>query len=285
MDMEGDAQLIAEAILALKQDQSLFKDYLFPIGTAFVSALFGGFIAWKTIEGQNKIVIEEAKLDAANKWMLCGHSMRAELIAMKANYHGSLSDAHMQRAGAIPPILPIPELIQEKPRDLVFITPSKENLDESKWNQIIRISTMVGNFNVLVAIVRERNIVKTRILEALDESDLINDRSVSSKDLERVAGTKDVVNLVDLTEKMILLLDGLLVEVDDFIKEFPKVVEAKVNKKRIKSDRKCFHIDYSGVPNNEDMLERSPEVDFENLAAFFGVDANQLQARMNTGYE
>ncbi|QIC62866.1 hypothetical protein [Acinetobacter schindleri] len=66
----NEEQLIAEAILQLKQESNVIKDYIFPIAMALVSSLIGAIVGYRVYLRQEKLTAERRKLDILNKWIL-----------------------------------------------------------------------------------------------------------------------------------------------------------------------------------------------------------------------
>ena len=59
--MIEETELLVRAIESLRQDENLFKDYIFPIASAFFSALLGAGVAYFTLKYQEDIKIEKRK--------------------------------------------------------------------------------------------------------------------------------------------------------------------------------------------------------------------------------
>ena len=87
----SEEQLIAEAILQLKQESNVIKDYIFPIAMALFSSLIGALVGYKVYLRQEKLTIERGKLDIANKWSIMAYQMHQQLISIKANYYDRLN--------------------------------------------------------------------------------------------------------------------------------------------------------------------------------------------------
>ena len=64
-------------------------------------------------------------MNASNKWTLKAEEARSELITIKGNYHGSLTEIPYQRMSAVPTILFHAKAIEESYQELSFILPDK----------------------------------------------------------------------------------------------------------------------------------------------------------------
>ena len=81
--MDANIKILADAIESLRPTSNIFKDYLFPIGSAFFSSLLGAFIAYIFFKYQERISIEKDKINTANKWILIAEGALTNLIAIK----------------------------------------------------------------------------------------------------------------------------------------------------------------------------------------------------------
>ena len=123
--MHQETELLVSAIESLKQEQNIFKDYIFPIASAFFTSLLGAFIAYLALNRQESLKLEKEKLIAANKWTLDAERARSSLISIKGNYYKQLQSHPIQRLVSIPTILLKSEPVLENYQDLAFIVPSE----------------------------------------------------------------------------------------------------------------------------------------------------------------
>jgi hypothetical protein len=282
-----ETALLVQAIEGLQQESNHFKDYIFPIASALCTSLLGAGIAYLTLRHQEGVQIEKDKLETSNKWTFHAEGARATLIAIKANYHGQLSDSPLQRLGSIPSILFNAESITENYQNLSFLIPSaNEKKEIPKWSQIPRIRAMISNYNYLLKLWQQRNEMneqfKRQILQSQGSKAYTN---LSLEDVIAACGQAQVVVLIDLTERVIRLTDDLIIELDSFLSEFPVYAKTKVQVKRLK--RYGLIVTYSNNGNEKllKLLERSPEVDFKPVEQLFGEPADEIKRRHTTGYE
>ena len=59
--MANEVELVVKAIEGLKQDPNYFKDYIFPIVSAFFTSILGAGIAYFTLRRQEYLQIEKEK--------------------------------------------------------------------------------------------------------------------------------------------------------------------------------------------------------------------------------
>ncbi|WP_462151117.1 hypothetical protein [Pseudoalteromonas xiamenensis] len=286
--MEEKFELLIRAVESLKQEPNIFKDYIFPIVSAFLSALFGALIAYFTLKRQESLKIEKEKLDAANKWTLDIQKARSSLIAIKQNYFKDLSSNPTQRVGSVPTILIKAENITESYADLGFIVPTEAEMkkEDLKWAQISRVDTLVSNFNALLTMWNHRNRVneefKLAILKTFGDGPYLN---LTLEDAVAAFGQSGMIILIDITERCLKLTDHLIIETNDFLENFPYVVEKKISLKRLKKYSQLLKYHHDGNEKFLEMLELMPETDYSTVTAIFGETEEQLKERHLTGYE
>jgi len=286
--MQEETELVVKAIESLKQDSSFFKDYAFPITSAFFTSLLGAGIAYFTLRRQEGIQIEKDKMDSSNKWTLKVEEARSTLIAIKNNYHGQLGHNPFQRLSAIPNILFHAVEITENYQDLSFIVPSSNDVeaDNIKWNQLSRIRIMISNYNYLLKLWGQRNDINQRFKENLLKHH--GDKAYAKLSLDDAIsanGRANMVILIDLTENVVKLTDNLIQEMDNFLNEFPIFVKTKIKTKRLKRYGSILTFSNNGNEKLLNLLEPSPEVDFRSVEVLFGESSEVIKQRHTTGYE
>lgn len=287
--MLEETALLVKAIDGLKQDPNYFKDYAFPIASAFFTSILGAGIAYLTLKRQEGVQIEKDKLDAANKWILVVENAIATLFAIKVNYHGQLSDTPLQRLSAIPSILFHASPVVEKSyQELSFIVPSRERNQDSyhKWSQIPRIRAMISNYNYVLKLWEKRNDLNQQFKEQLLNHH--GDKAYVNLSLDNVVAASCQANfiiLVDLTEQVVKLTDDLIIELNDFLSEFPSFAKTKIQVKRLK--RYGSIMTHSNDDNKKllNLLVKSPNVDFSSVEQLFGTSSEDIKKRHATGYE
>jgi len=283
-----ETELLVSAIESLKQEPNLFKDYIFPIASAFFTSILGAFIAYLVLNRQENLSLEKEKLSAANKWTLDIERAKSSLISIKSNYHKELNSHPLQRLASIPSIIFKPEPIVENYQDLAFIVPSIEDAasTDDKWSQISRINCMVNNYNSLIHMWKKRNEVneafKQSILNTYGNNAFVD---ISLKDAEAAFGSAGLVPLIDITERCIKLTDQIIIELNDFLEHFPKFAKTKINLKRLKNYGKL--IIYSSNDNKLllDIIKPEVEVDFASVVHLYGESIQVIKKRHTTGYD
>lgn len=284
--MNPETEQIIQAIQSLKQESNLFKDYLFPILSAFFASILGATAAYFSLKYHHYVETEKEKLDIINKWFLVGEEARSNLIAIKQNYHGTLNDHPIQRMLALPTILFIAAPIAEDYSKLSFLIPKGPSNSGPKWSQIPRIRAMIHNYNYLLELWRKRNEIERPIKEAILYQ--FPATTYDAIDPDQVMGYADKASLlllIDLTEHVIRLTDDLLIEFNDFSSNFPNYAKILINLKQVEHYGSVLSNPLNGTKKLAAIHAKSPEANYQPVTELFGMTVEQLKQRHTTGYE
>ncbi len=284
--MYNETEQIITAIQSLKQESSLFKDYIFPIVSAFFASVLGAAAAYFSLKYHHDIETEKDKLDIANKWLLLAEEARSNLIAIKQNYHGTLKNHPVQRVLAIPTILFIAAPMTEDYSKLSFLVPKIPSDKPTKWSQIPRIRTMIHNYNYLLELWHKRNDIERPIKEDIIQK--LSTKTYDAIDPDQAIKYADKTNLIlliDLTEHVIRLTDDLLVEFNDFLSNFPVYAETLINTKQLEHYGSVLTFSNNGNKQLMAILKKTSDVDYQSVTELFGMTVDQLKQRYTTGYE
>lgn len=284
--MSDEIQLLVDAIKSTKPENNLFKDYIFPIATAFFSSLLGGAIAYFTLKHQDNVQFEKEKLNTINKFMIIGTEATQTLCAIKSNYFEKINDNPFQRMLKTPPIMGEYSKIAESLSGLYFISPKMENgkPNHSKWSQIGLIHALFKNFNLALNIWEKRNELDMRVRSKLLTT-YSNEAfgSVTEEMIRKTIPAVDLIQLIDLTEQAIKLTDDLIIETNDFLENFPTLAESKVKMRIIRRYGTILKI--KNTRENTYLHTKCCEANYEIVSDIFGLSANDLKRRYHTGYE
>ncbi len=286
--MCNETELLVKAIEGLQQESNFFKDYMFPLVGAFFSALLGAGVAYLTLKYQEITKIEKEKMDSANNWILSVESAFSSLIALKSNYHNKLTPNPLQRAAIIPTIIFDPKPITEELSSLSFVIPKKEDEDSQlvKWRSITRIRSMVNNYNFLLSLWVKRNELERPIKEKIVHD--FSDRAyadVTRDEIFSSVGTANYTALIDVTEKSLKFTDDLIIELNDFLTEFPSVAKTLINTNKLKHYGSLISFFSGGNEILTNLIVKVPDVDYDALAELYGRTAEQIKTEYSTGYE
>ena len=284
--MHYETEQIVNAIKSLKQEGNLFKDYLFPIASAFFSSILGFGIAYKLFFYQNSVLFEKDKMNAINKFTLLAEEARATLIAIKQNYHDKLTSNPIQRATKIPEILFRTNPIVEDYSKLFFLSPKKLNNEYPKWSSIPLIRNMISNYNYLQDLWLQRNEIDSLIREKVLHTYCGRAYTeISLEDIIDCVGEAEAVKWIDITEQVIQFTDDLIVEISDFMMNFPMFAKKLVNLKKLKNYGTILTCSDSGNDYLLYMQNKSPVADYTSVLNLFGLTIEQMNKRYSTGYE
>lgn len=253
--MDQNALLIAEAILHIRQGSDVFKDYVFPISTAFFSAFAGGVSAYYFNRRQDRGKDEKENFKTANRIFLIMLSAQSALKALKINYYHIRETHPIKRALIIPPmdynekkidfdisslsfIKDIPtsnkgfiEKLQDYINYNIFKVkverPSPQELEVS-WRNLKRLNTCIANYNVLIDLLKSRAVLDKELRGELrgliygDVEDVIFERIKNSIDSIRLQ------NYLYETEILLVMVDHIIIEIESFSKQFSKIAESNI---------------------------------------------------------
>ncbi|WP_286834310.1 MULTISPECIES: hypothetical protein [Acinetobacter] len=277
----SEEQLIAEAILQLKQESNVIKDYIFPIAMALFSSLIGACIGYLIYLRQDKLVNEKRKLDVLNKWILVADEIHQSLLALKFNYHGSLTSHPYQRFLAIPSIIGTNKKYQFDYYELAFITDFKSN---NKWLNVGYLRSLFSNYETLLSMWEIRNEfnekVRIQFLTSKSENKAYVD--LDDAEIEMYIDQGDLSFLIDITERCLRLTDDLITEFYNFFNEFPCAIANKVDLKLIKNYGFIIAFDMGKNKAIEPLLVDSPLPDYEKISELSGRSIEELMARYSS---
>lgn len=286
--MSTEIESLVTAIESLRNESGFFKDYFFPLVSAFFSALLGAFVAYCTLRYQENIDIEKDKMDTVNRWTLTAETALSSLTNIKSNYHGELNNNPFERTLHVPTILHSANKINEKIENLSFIIPKKSDTEaqDIKWRNILRIRTMKENYNFILDIWKKRNEIerpiKEKILHDYAELGYVD---VTQEQVFRSVGAANFISLIQLTEQAIKFTDDLILELNDFLTAFPQTSRKLIKTNKLKHYGTVFTYNIEDDAKRLNYLEKSPIVDFDMLAVFYGRTTEQVRRDSETGYE
>jgi hypothetical protein len=210
------------------------------------------------------------------------------LISIKKNYHGKLSNNPFQRALVTRAFIHSTKKIDKNISELSFIIPKKGDAEAMKeeWRQLPRIRAIIENYNFIIELWNKRSKDGRPLIEKIlkDHSSLAHAQVTQEQIFESVSPTEFIV-LIDLTEKAINFTDDFIIELNDFIAEFPKVGKSIINSKAIEKHGPIICYKTEGNPILLGLIEKEPEVDYATLALLFGLSIEDVKQEFTTGYE
>jgi len=278
---------VVQAIESLQQEPNLFKDYIFPIASALFTSILGAGIAYFTLRSQENIQIEKDKMNNTNKWTFLLEEAGTTLMSIKMIYYDQLSDNPIQRISAIPNILLNAQPINEKLESLSFIVKKLDSKTEpEKWSQISKIKLIVNSYNNLIYLWEQRNSIDKPIKEKL-MAEFSNQGYIDMSEQEAIQaiGPAKMVLLIDLTEKVVKFTDDLLIEINDFLINFPAYAKSRIKTKQLKRFGSVITYSNNGNTLLLAMLAKTPEPDFTSVEELFGKTSKEIKKRMKNGYE
>ncbi|MTD40476.1 hypothetical protein GIX45_17990 [Erwinia sp. CPCC 100877] len=302
--MNSDALLIAQAILATKQNADAFKDYIFPILMAFCSAFVGGVVAYRFNLRQERIREERSKFSTASKLQLLVMACLNDLIAIKVNNFIDIKeDNPIQRAMLIGVVLNNSRPVDFDFSSLSFVksiptanmstaerfsnfiryklmrcsksTPSAIDVGRT-WRNLNRLVGCLGNYNYILTILEERNIIRRELEEKLHGANL--SLRFTYEELMRVVERHKLIKLIDLTEMLFTLTEFIIDEMHSFVKEFPGIAESNIELSLLEGGG-LLRFSSEGRPLFERALTPIIKPDYRVLSEFMGASIEELMRR------
>lgn len=285
--MSEEAELIVKAVESLRTESVWYKDYLFPIVSSFFSAILGAFVAYFALEFQEKIKSERVKLNICNDWTLTIEGLFQSLIALKGNYYQKINGDPFQRALHVSSIIGHNPPINKNISELSFLVPTKEDpsSQEVKWRSLSLINGLISNYNVILQIWEKRNSIERPLREKL--LSVYGDKAyadLTHKQIIDTLGERDLLSLIDLTEKAIHFTDDIIIESNSFMNDFPKAVQSIINLKQINKYGSIITFDISKNTFLQKLLEKCPELNCKMLVDLYGQPEDVIKAIYDNGY-
>lgn len=288
--MSNEFQDLIHVIKDLKPEDNPLKDYFFPIVISFVSSFMGALFAYFVFKRQDWLIFEKEKLNTINKVMITAINVFHELSRIKGDYADRVNkDSNpIQRALVFPPLAARTQTISFPLELMTFIAPHKKNgkPEYPKWSQIPIFSALSRNFNIIVDIIEKRNLldleIKKSLMQAHRERGYTGD-GVDPQILHETIKREDLGNWIILTEKIIVLVDDLIVEFNDLLHHFPSYVRSKIKMDKIKNYGGI--VTFNHANNSTLFLEKIIPPDYEIVAALLGVEVDEAKSILSTGYE
>lgn len=283
--MSYNALMIARAILDLKQESSVFKDFVFPLISTVVSVLMGYYISQRSFEKQEKLKAELEKVNRYNSFVVGMDGVLQSLIGIKSIYRNRLDDDPWNRLVEIPKIK-VHLFTPPEVSSIVFLAYANEYqkghpVDEG-WNNLPRFNKMLGNYSQLNELIQRRNNLKESLIQIVQQ----NEDNQASIDITEFIKKHSaiVVPLIDTTEALISKVDGLLQEVNSCVHNLHLAANKSIDNEKIK---KYTHIlTYKNENDDyEEIIKPSVTVNYLTLSSLLGITEEKAKNLYKNGYE
>lgn len=273
----NEFQPIVDALAKLESNP--FIDSANSIFTAVLSTALGIGATIFTNKYQERINAETHKLRVINRTTLSIAEMRANLIAIKENYYGSLGTDPISRLLSIPPIMTSFSIPTLETAELTFLAQKVDagNLNKNRWVRAEIIDALFTNYRSLI----EQWALQTK--EALAVHQILASNGIqfdiNGEQLFRLLGVPAVIRLTDLTEKVLRLTDELLLELSCCLIGFPYSAKDMV-KKSVKE--KYGGVLFYKLPDNDfakNIISFVPEIDMNAMANIQDLSVEEAKQR------
>jgi len=281
--MHFETEAIVHAINQLQPKPDNFKDYYLPVVLGFLSASLGGLVAYFSIKYQQTSQEEKEKLRSANIWTIQALKALISLTTIKRHYAGKVNDDPRHRALTVRLIVNNFSIIDADCSSLSFIVRKLEDSTGLKndWRELTRIQIMSDNYNLILTILDQRNDL-IRFINSNYRNPIDHNNGFTMESYLKTIPKEHLIRLIDLTERLIMFTDDILIEVHDFLNEFPLIAEGKINKSRIEKYGKVLKYSDNKESN---LLNKTTQVNYSILENLFGIPEQDLRQEYSTGYE
>lgn len=273
----NEEQLIAEAILQLKQESNVLKDYIFPIAMALFSSFIGAVVGYFVYLRQEKIAVEKRKLDMANKWLIMAYQMHQQLIGIKEHYYNNLNTNPISRVLSIPTIWREHKIYNFDYYELAFMASTNSS---TKYN-LGRLGLIFDNYENLMTILRKRDELneqlKSQLLISMGISSAVT--TVSEEDILNNIDHILLSVLIDLTELVLRYTDDLVIQLYNFLDEFPEEARKQIKLKNLKNYGGVLNFDLKSNSYIQELLTEVPLPNFKKISEISGKPEEELMAR------
>lgn len=258
-------------------ETNFFKDYFMPVFVVILSAITAYIIAIKGYKFQDASRNERIKVDALNEVILQMQNMQANLIAVKQNYCNQLPAHPLQRALAVPTIPIQIDKVTFKSHSLAQLLYARNvDIEKYPWMNIASFVATYGNYNQLFELLNLRNQLsedaRNTLAPLLGTADAHG--GVKMSDIWITLGELKAMRLVDLTEKMIVMVDDLIITINDFLHNFPQKASEPLKKKYLNN-----YIYLKGYMNEsqsfKQALKRCERADLEPFARIMKMEKEE----------
>lgn len=256
---------------------NFFKDYFMPLVTVTISAVTAYFIAIEGYKFQDASRNERNKADTLNEVILQMQNMQANLIGVKQNYCNDLSTHPLQRAMSVP-TLPIQvDKVSFKPHSLAqLLYARKVDIEKYPWMNIASFVATYSNYNQLFELLTLRNQVSEDVRNTL--APLLRtagaDGNIEMRDIRLTLGDLKMMKIVDLTEKLIIMVDDLIITINDFLHNFPQKASEPLKKNYLNN-----YVYLNGYMNEsqsfKETLQRCKRVDLGLFARIMKLEKEE----------
>lgn len=230
---------IIDAIKGINESGSIVKNYVLPVLLPMLSAFLSYFISVRVFNRQEIVKAEKRKVDVVNQSMCKLFSALTTLLQVKSNYYDGVcaSSNPIERALMFPVVVIYGTPISIDVSELTCFISEGKVANSGKYKNmevdIIMIEDLLRRYNSLLEAIKLRNDFdkecRGKIISAAGSP--VPSARMKNDDIVNVIGASDAAYYVDLTERLMLMIDGLLNDIHSLLKEFPLYSESKINKK------------------------------------------------------
>jgi len=144
---------------------------------------------------------------------------------------------------------------------------------------------LISNYNLILQLWEKRNSIERDIREKLIST--AGDKAYADLNHEQILdalGKRDVVGLIDLTEKAVHLTDDIIIESNSFLNDFTNTVKSLLNLKLINKYGRLIAFENQENAFLQKLVKKCPELDCSILVNLYGVPEEVIKSQYDNGY-
>ncbi|HEB1167388.1 TPA: hypothetical protein RY372_004539 [Escherichia albertii] len=267
-----------EVIGGIDGSMAFVKNYILPILLPMLSAFLSYFISIRVFNRQENVKAEKKKIDVVNQSMCKLFSALTTLLQVKSNYYKGVcaSTNPIERALMFPVVVIYGAPISIDVSELTcLISEGEGKVGESGSNEaekldIIVIEDVLRRYNSLLEAIKLRNEFdkecRGKIISAAGSP--VPSSRMKNDDIVNIIGANDAAFYIDISERLMLMIDGLIMDIYSLLKNFPEYSESLINKKKVKG--------YVKILKFEDLEVRYPLIDSPITRPSIGLMSHYL---------
>ena len=157
---------------------------------------------------------------------------------------------------------------------------------KKKWLNLSRISKLFATYNDLIGFWDKRNELILLFNEKMTyrkvETGYIE---FTVDDVYKNINGPELHRLIDLTEKVIMLTDETLIELESFLSKFPKLSKKYINTKTLEKHNVSELLSFEFTGDIQELtINRTTAPDFKHVEKLYGSKASDINKLYNSPY-
>gem|GEM_PF-6544486 len=246
-----------------------------PVGNLLLSAIIAYAASLLAYEWQDRFLTNKLKIDTINKTFMGFQNVQGTLLSIKENYAKELTDNPLQRACSVPQLIYSFTPLEINYEHLIqVISSDDDNLHGNPWVHVASYISLQDQYSQLNKIIQERNLFDSKIKEKLVLT--LGRNYFSFEEITSVIDTVSLQKYIQLTELVILHNDNLIISVDDFLRNFPRIARNKM-KNNISKNYKMIMAYKNDSDRTRELQKRTIPLDLALTSFILNIPQDTIQ--------